>query len=45
MDYFGFTETQRFVKRAENILGADILSELQFYICADTLTTEMVELF
>jgi len=33
MDYFGFTETQRFVKRAEKILGADVLSELQLYLC------------
>ena len=33
MDYFGFTETARFVKRAENLLGADIISELQLYLC------------
>lgn len=33
MNYFGFTETQRFVKRAENLLGADVLSELQLYLC------------
>lgn len=33
MNYFGFTETQRFVKRAENLLGADIVSELQLYLC------------
>ncbi len=33
MNYFGFTETQRFVKRAENLLGADVISELQLYLC------------
>ena len=33
MDYFGFTETRRFVKRAEKVLGADIISELQLYLC------------
>ncbi len=33
MDYFGFTETQRFIKRAENLLGADFISELQSYLC------------
>jgi len=33
MDYFGFTETQRLVKRAENLLGADVVSELQLYLC------------
>ncbi len=33
MDYFGFTETLRFVKRAENLLGADVVSELQLYLC------------
>lgn len=33
MDYFGFTETQRFVKRAESLLGADVISELQLYLC------------
>ena len=33
MDYFAFTETQRFVKRAENLLGAEIISELQLYLC------------
>lgn len=33
MDYFGFTETHRFVKRAENLLGADVISELQLYLC------------
>jgi hypothetical protein len=33
MDYFGFTETERFVKRAEKLLGSDILSELQLYLC------------
>lgn len=33
MDYFGFTETERFVKRAEKLLGAEIVSELQLYLC------------
>ncbi|HSK74611.1 MAG TPA: hypothetical protein VK892_23125 [Pyrinomonadaceae bacterium] len=33
MDYFDFTETQRFVRRAENLLGAEIVSELQLYLC------------
>ncbi len=33
MDYFNFTETQRFVKRAEKILGEEIVSELQLYLC------------
>ena len=33
MNYFGFTETQRFVKRAENLLGADVISEIQLYLC------------
>jgi len=33
MDYFGFTETERFVRRAEKLLGAEILSELQLYLC------------
>lgn len=33
MDYFGFTETHRFVKRAEKLLGAERLSELQLYLC------------
>jgi len=33
MDYFGFTETERFVRRAEKILGEKILSELQLYLC------------
>ena len=34
MDYFGFTETERFAKRAEKLLGAEILSELQLYLCS-----------
>ena len=33
MDYFGFTETERFSKSAEKLLGAEILSELQLYLC------------
>ena len=33
MKNFGFTETQRFVKRAEKILGEEIISELQLYLC------------
>ncbi len=33
MDYLGFTETERFVKRAEKLLGAEILFELQLYLC------------
>ena len=33
MDYFGFTETERFVKRAEKLLGAEMISELQLYLC------------
>ncbi len=33
MDYFGFTKTERFAKRAEKLLGAEILSELQLYLC------------
>ena len=33
MEYFGFTETQRFVKRAENLLGQDAISEIQLYLC------------
>lgn len=33
MDYFGFTETERFVKRAEKLLGAETISELQLYLC------------
>ncbi len=33
MEYFGFTETERFVKRAEKLLGAEMVSELQLYLC------------
>ncbi len=33
MDHFGFTETERFVKRAEKLLGAEMVSELQLYLC------------
>ena len=33
MDYFGFAETHRFIKRAEKLLGADVISELQLYLC------------
>jgi len=33
MNYFGFTETERFVKRAEKLLGTEIVSELQLYLC------------
>lgn len=33
MDYFGFTETERFAKRAEKLLGAEMVSELQLYLC------------
>lgn len=33
MDYFGFTETERFVKRAEKLLGSEAISELQLYLC------------
>ena len=33
MNYFDFTETQRFVRRAENLLGAEVVSELQLYLC------------
>ncbi len=33
MKFFGFTETQRFVKSAEKILGEEIISELQLYLC------------
>lgn len=33
MDYFTFTETKRFVKRAEKLLGQDAISELQLYLC------------
>jgi hypothetical protein len=33
MNYFGFTETHRFVRRAENLLGEDVISELQLYLC------------
>ena len=34
MNYFGFTETHRFVKRAEKLLGAEAVSELQLYLCS-----------
>ncbi len=33
MEYFGFTETERFIKRAEKLLGAEMVSELQLYLC------------
>ncbi len=33
MDYFNFTETQRFVKRAGKQLGEEVISELQLYLC------------
>ena len=33
MDYLGFTETERFVKRAEKLLGAEMISEWQLYLC------------
>ena len=33
MDYFGFTETERFVKRGEKILGITGVNELQLYLC------------
>ena len=33
MEHFDFTETQRFVKRAEKIPGKDVISELQLYLC------------
>ena len=33
MDYFGFTETERFVKSVEKLLGSEMLSELQLYLC------------
>ncbi|CAN5863446.1 type II toxin-antitoxin system RelE/ParE family toxin [soil metagenome] len=33
MEYFGFTESERFVKRAEKLLGAEMVSELQLYLC------------
>lgn len=33
MDYLGFTETERFVKSAEKLFGAEMLSELQLYLC------------
>jgi hypothetical protein len=33
MDYFGFTETDRFVKRAEKLLSVETISELQLYLC------------
>lgn len=33
MDYFTFTETQRFVKRSEKLLKEDAISELQLYLC------------
>jgi mRNA-degrading endonuclease RelE of RelBE toxin-antitoxin system len=33
MEHFGFTETQRFVKRSEKILDSKIISELQLYLC------------
>ena len=33
MEYFGFSETERFIKRAEKLLGAEMVSELQLYLC------------
>ncbi len=33
MDYFGFTETERFARRAEKLLGGQMVSELQLYLC------------
>lgn len=33
MEYFGFTETERFVKKGEKLLGANAVSELQLYLC------------
>lgn len=34
MDYFGFTQTERFVKRAEKLFGADGICEVQLYLCS-----------
>ena len=33
MDYLGFTETERFVKRGEKILGIEGINEIQLYLC------------
>jgi len=33
MEYLGFSETERFVKRAEKLLGAEAVSALQLYLC------------
>ena len=42
MDYFTFTETKRFVKRAEKLLGQDAISELQNFFLPLQLPSETV---
>lgn len=33
MEHFGFTETERFIKRGEKLLGINGINELQLYLC------------